>query len=149
MAMCRRYGNPATLISACIAAIDADDSGGNPALFPAPSISLATFERVIGPPRSVVKTKADSGWAGTVASSLFPPILKGAHRAAFFLAILAGSLTIHPFGDGGTVKPWAAYWSSFLFSNCRWMPSVLQTLARLPPHWFSVARIRSRSRQWY
>jgi len=37
--------------------------------------------------------------------------------AAFLLAILAASLTIHPFGDGGTLKPWAAYWSSFLSSN--------------------------------
>jgi hypothetical protein len=32
-----------------------------------------------------------------------------------------------PLWDGGTVKPWAAYWSSFLFSKTRWMPSVLQT----------------------
>jgi hypothetical protein len=55
------------------------------------------------------------------------PNLRPLDWAAFFLAILAASLTIHPFGDGGTVKPWAAYWSSFLFSKLRSMPSVLQT----------------------
>jgi hypothetical protein len=27
---------------------------------------------------------------------------------------LAASLTIHPFGDGGTVKPWAAILVEFL-----------------------------------
>jgi hypothetical protein len=34
----------------------------------------------------------------------FLQALKAAHWAAFFLAFLAASLTIHPFGDSGTVN---------------------------------------------
>jgi len=41
---------------------------GRPALFAAMSISLATFERVIGPQRSVAKTKTASGCCSRLSS---------------------------------------------------------------------------------